>query len=119
MTKRDKRIKILARRIGGMRTLLLVGFIDSLPHRNPDADLYFVPDHSYIQKVMKIRQPVYWALLKGLMDRGLVTMRKTEQYGRQYRVEFEAIEAYCRLSWLESVMVAWRALFGMKARKNA
>jgi hypothetical protein len=119
MTKRERHIKVLMRRIGPMRTMLLVGFIDTLPDRPHDAEGYFVPDHSRIQKVMKVKQPVYWTLLRGLMERGLVTKRVTEQWGRQYRIEFAAIEAYCRLAWVEVLAISFRALLGLKARKTA
>lgn len=119
MTKRESRIKTLMRRIGPMRTMLLVGLIDTMPQRDPDPDFWFTPDHSAIQKVMKVKQPVYWALLGGIMQRGLVTKRHTDQHGHQYQIQFEAIEHYCRLSKLESIVIAWRALLSLRARKNA
>ena len=119
MTKRERKIQTLVRRIGPMRTMLLVGLIDTLPDRKHDAEGFFIPDHSLLQRVMKVKQPIYWHLLGGLIERGLVTKRFTEQHGKQYKVEFEAIEKYTAMAWAEAILIAFRAAFGIKRRRNA
>jgi hypothetical protein len=97
--------------------MLLVGFIDSLPYREHDLEGWFAPDHAYIQKTMKVKQPVYWQLLGGLLQRGLLAKRNTDQRGHQYRIEFACIEAYCRLSWVDSLIREVRRGLGLKARR--
>lgn len=113
-SKREKRIQTLIRRLGPMRTMLLVGFIDTLPQREHDTEGWFVPDHARIQKVMNVKQPIYWQLLQDVRDRGLIHRRDDDQHGKQYQVDFGAIEVYCRLSWLDVFLKEFRKAFGIR-----
>lgn len=109
-SKRERMTATLVRRIGGMRTMLLIGLIESYPKRqHGDPDGWFKPDHAGLQKTMRIKPPVYWAMLLGLIERGLVS-RAVDERGHNYRIDFGAIEVYCRLAWFQRFVDFWREL---------
>jgi hypothetical protein len=125
LTKRERMISILVRRAGGMRTMLLVGLIESYPRRMYDGSGWFSPNHSELQRKIRVKVPVYWTLLRGLCDRGLVEKRITDQSGHEYRIDFGAIETYCKygrielfIRWVKRVTVGLKVIFKGRGSKG-
>lgn len=121
MTKREHMISVLVRRVGGMRTMLLVGLINNFPKKMNGADggtehttAWFAPSHGELQRTLQIKTPVYWALMRGLCDRGLVHKRVTEQRGHEYQIDFGAMDIYCRYGRIELILGKIRQSIGLK-----
>lgn len=111
----------LFRKLGSVRTLLLVGLINQYPLLcAPNKGGWFKPHHPVLRRSLRVNEPAYWAALHSLGELGLVSEAKHKEDGKVLQIEFEAINTYLRgWRWQRAVTdlaMAFRYAFGRSTR---
>ncbi len=75
-----------------MQALVMIGLYNQFPLRYKMADgFYFRPDEPQLVKSMRIKLPVYYHLLRGLLRDGFIERKKSKPWGYEYRIVFDKL----------------------------